>query len=261
MRTRLTTTRRHTLRLLTVALSASAAAACIPVAAARGGNRIVATPTYTPDDQQLIPRNWKETRVKLGASVDTLATLNFIQDLQRPKARIPFVMSMTFFAPHEAPLVTIGLYYEKGDNNGPAKNILAGSSFGLQRISDLDAPLRYDASQMLTEQSEKVTSDELGWFAQHRRSIVESMKSSPEGLALGKSWESNFTTRTRPPAGNPAALVITAGNYGGLQVPYPSSSNELSSSTSRAITYTAIMDIFGIAAPVAAQAMAHANGP
>lgn len=186
----------------------------IPVAAARGGNRIVVTPTYTPDDQQLIPRTWKETRVKLGASVDTLATLNFIHDLQRPKARIPFVMSMTLFAPHEAPLVTISLYYEKRDNNGTAKNILTGSSFGLQRVSDLDAPLRYDAAQMLTAESEKVTTDELVWLAQHRGS----MRSSPEGLAAGESWESNFTTRTRTPAGSPA-LVITAGNYEGPQVP------------------------------------------
>jgi hypothetical protein len=37
---------------------------------------------------------------------------------------------------------------------------------------------------------------------------------------LGSTCECNFTTRARPPAGTPAALVITNGTYGGMKVPY-----------------------------------------
>ena len=220
MRARQAITRRQILRLLTLALGSSAATACVPMASAYSGNRIVATPTYSPDHRQLIPSNWNETRVELGAGIEALAALNFIQDLERPKPSIPFITSMTFFAPREVPLVTIGLYYEKSDSNGPAKDIFTGATFGLQQISDLDSPLSLDVTQIKTVQSEKITQDQLGWFEQRRKSIVDAMRSSPEGLVLGKSCESNFTTRARPAADTPAALVINGGNYAGRQVPY-----------------------------------------
>jgi hypothetical protein len=220
MKARRQITRRQTLGLLTLALGSSAATACIHGSSANTGNRIVSTPTYSPDNRQLVPRNWNETRIKLGAGFDALATLNSIQSLQLPKLRIPFITSMTFFAAPEVPLVTIGLYYLKNESNRPAKDILTGGTFGLQQISDLDAPLSLDATQVLTVQSENITRDQLDWFEQHRKSIIDSMQSSPEGSVLGKSCECNFTTRARPPVNTASALVITGGNYAGTPVPY-----------------------------------------
>src|SRR5262249_19702940 len=125
-----------------------------------------------------------------------------------------------FFAPREVPLVTVGLYYEKSDDNNSAKDIMTSGTFGFQQIQDLDSPLRPDATQIKSVQSEKITNDQLAWFEQRRVSVVDGMKASPQVLTLSKTCECNFTTRARPPAAMPAALVITGGNYAGIDVPY-----------------------------------------
>lgn len=214
-------TRRRALVLFAMALASSSAAACLPSVHAQDGNRIVPLPTPTlAQDERLIPRNWKETRVRVGSNVNRLTALHFIPDLQLPQADIPYIQSMTFFAPAEVPLVSIGLYYEKNDQNGLAKNILTGPTFGLQHITELDTQFRFDTNALMTLQTERVTQEQLGWFEQHRQSIIDAMKSSAEGSMLGKTWDCNFTTRARPPTNTPAALVITQDGYSGLETPF-----------------------------------------
>jgi hypothetical protein len=192
-------------------------AAC---AAPAPGNRRVMLPTQTAEDDKLAPSAWKTTAIKVGEDVGRMAALHFIQDLQLPRPRLPFVTSMTFYAPRETPFVTIGIYYERNADNAQVRDILTSSAFGLQRITDPDSPLSFDPAELISVESEHVDSQHLEWFAAHRQSIVDAMRASPEGMALSKTYDSNFTTRPRPSSGEPVAMVITGGNYAGLQLPY-----------------------------------------
>ncbi len=215
-----TCSRREAVRVAAAAVVAGLASACIPAPAAPSGNQIRSAPTAVPDDDSLKPSRWRTTTVKIGGGFNALTALHFVQELQLPKARIPYVTSMTFYAPTEAPLVTIGLYYERGGDTQAAREVLTSSAFALQAITDLDAPLAYDADQIQTVQSGNISSDALGWFEQNRQAIIDAMKASAEGAALSKSYECDFTTKARPPANTPAALVIAGANYAGFQVPY-----------------------------------------
>ena len=206
--------RRQALGLTAAALGAGLVSAC---QAPSPGNRIVTTPTQTPADERLKPRAWKTTRVNVGAA--SVATLNLIQQLQLPDAKIPYLTSMTFFAPKEVPFVTIGLYYERNALSAPARQILTSSAFALQHIADLDSPLRYEPGQVETVQTTGASSDALSWFAANRQQIVEAMKNSAEGVAMSRLYDCDFTSKPRPPDDTPAALVIAGGNYSGTQVP------------------------------------------
>jgi hypothetical protein len=208
--------RRQALGLTAAALGAGLLSACQP---ASSGNRIIITPTETPADERLKPRVWKTTRVNVGAGAASVATLNLIQQLQLPDAKIPYLTSMTFFAPKEVPFVTIGLYYERNALSAPARQILTSSAFALQQISDLDAPLRYAPGQVETVQTTGVTGEALSWFAANRQQIVDAMKASAQGVALSRLYDCDFTSKPRPPDNTPAALVIAGGNYSGTQVP------------------------------------------
>ena len=209
-------TRRQACQLLFFGTAGVAAACAAPAA----GNRRVTLPTETADDRKLAPRSWKTTTINIGEDVARLASLHFVQDLQLPRPRLPFVTSMTFYAPREAPFVTIGMYYERNADNASVRDILTSSAFGLQRITDLDAPLTFDAADLISVDSEQVDREQLNWFAAHRQSIVDGMRASPEGMALSKTYDSNFTTRPRPPDGAPVAMVISGANYAGIQLPY-----------------------------------------
>jgi hypothetical protein len=212
--------RRQVCGLTVAALGASAVSACLPGPPIPRGNRIIATPTDSPADERLKPRLWNTTTVKVvGAGAAALATLNFIQDLQLPGANIPYLTSMTFYAPQEGQFVTIGLYYERNAQSGPARQILTSSAFVLQAISDVDAPLRYEPEHVQTIQSSGISGDALGWFAQNRQHIVETMQKSAEGTALSRVYDCDFSTKPRPPDSTPCALVIAGGNYAGIQVP------------------------------------------
>ncbi len=196
------------------------AAACAPASSVSLGNRIVTPPTLTPASQALTPSNWNTTTVPIGSSTDELTSLHFIQRLQIPTAQIPFITPMTFLAPKDVPLVMIGLYYERSDKSRAARDLLTGGAFGLQQITDLDWPLTYQPDQIKTVQSEKVTSEQLGWFSSHRVDLVQAMKSSARGAALGAHYDCDFTSRARPAANTPVALVVAGGNYGGAKVPF-----------------------------------------
>jgi len=212
--------RREALGLTVAALGASLVSACVPGPPTTRGNRILATPTHSLADERLKPSVWKTTTVKVGAGAEGLASLKFIQDLQLPDVSILYLTSMTFYAPKEGPFVTIGLYYERNALSGPGRRILTGPAFGLQAISDVDAPLKYESEQVATVQTMKASGDALGWFAENREHIVETMKQSAEGTALGRMYDCDFTTRARPPDNVPAALVIASGTYQGIDVPY-----------------------------------------
>lgn len=114
----------------------------------------------------------------------------------------------------------IGLYYERSDQSRAARDLLTGGTFGLQEITDPDWPLTYQADEIKTVKSENVTSSQLGWFSDHRMEFVHAMKSSSEGAALSAHYDCDVTTRARPAANTPAALVIAGGNYAGATVPY-----------------------------------------
>ncbi len=163
---------------------------------------------------------WKTTTIKVGEDFGRLASLHFIQDLELPQPRIPFVTSMTFYAPRDMPFVTIGIYYERNADNGQARNLLTSSAFGLQRITDANSPLTFDAAEIVSLESEGVDNQHLEWFAAHRQSIVDAMKASAEGMVLSKTYDSNFTTKPRPSPGTSVAMVITGGTYAGYQLPY-----------------------------------------
>ena len=208
--------RRQTLGLSAAALGSSVLSACLP---GSPGNRIVATPTETPTAERLKPRGWKTTRVTIGAGVGALATLNFVQDLQLPDARIPYLTSLTFYAPTEVPFVTIGLYYERNAQSAPTRQVLTSGAFALQAISDFDSPLQYEPEHVETVQTAGVTGDALGWFAANRQHIVEAMKGSAQGATLSKTYDCDFTSKPRPPDNTPSALVIAGGQYAGIQVP------------------------------------------
>ena len=62
-------------------------------------------PTESPDDNRLKPITSNSTTVKIGEDFGRLASLHFIQDLQLPRSRLPFVTSITFYAPGEIPIV------------------------------------------------------------------------------------------------------------------------------------------------------------
>jgi hypothetical protein len=212
--------RRQALGLLSSALGATIASACVPASPARQGNTIVAVSTESPEDERLVPRNWDTTTVKIGGDFSALAALDSIQTLQLPSSRIPYVTGMLFYAPKEAPLVTIGIYYERNQGSRPARDIFTGATFGLQEISDPSLPLKFEPGQIKTVDSEKVSGDQLQWFTDHRQSIVDAMRASATGSLLSKTFDSDFTSRARPPANTPSALVITGGNYAGFKVPY-----------------------------------------
>jgi len=196
------------------------ASACAPAGTAYLGNRIVTPPTLTPASQALTPSNWNTTTVPIGSSTDGVTSLHFIQRLQIPTAQIPFITAMTFFAPKDIPLVLIGLYYERSDKSREARDLLTGGAFGLQQITDPDWPLTYQPDQFKTVQSEKLTSDQLGWFSSHRVELVQAMKSSARGSALSAHYDCDFTSRARTAANTPAALVVAGGSYGGAKVPF-----------------------------------------
>jgi hypothetical protein len=182
------------------------------------GNRIVATATATSDSEQLKPKNWQTTEIQIGD--DFVAALNSVQSIELPVARIPFVTSMTFHAPKEAPVVMIGLYYQRDDQNRAAKEIMTGGTFALQRIMDPDAPLTFDASQIQNVQSANIQNEQLQLFEQNRLKMIDLMKASTPGQQLARTCDFNFTTRARPSDGSPAALVLTGGSYLGMAVPY-----------------------------------------
>jgi hypothetical protein len=115
------------------------------------GSRRVEPPTEGRDDRRLRPGTWKTTTVRIGQDFGELASLHFIQDLQLPGPRLPYVNSLTFYAPVETPLVTIGIYYEKSADNAQVREILTSSAFVLQRIVDPDSPLRFDAQQLISD--------------------------------------------------------------------------------------------------------------
>jgi hypothetical protein len=209
--------RRKAIGLTAAAAGASLVSACLP---SSRGNRILLTPTEVAVDERLTPRLWKTTRVKIGAGVSSLATLNFLQDLQLPDVKVPYLTSMTFYAPKQVPFVTIGLYYERNALSTSARDVLTSSAFALQAISDLDSPLKYESEHVQTVQTTGVSGDALAWFADNREQIVEAMRASAEGAALSRVYDCDFTSKPRPPDNTPAALVIAGAANGGVPVPY-----------------------------------------
>ncbi len=212
--------RRRVLVLATGAFGVAVVSGCTRVTPSLLGNRIVAPPTEGPADEQLKPRAWTTTLVKIGNDFGSVSSLDSLQSLQLPHPQIPFIARMTFHAPAEAPLVLIGLYYDRDDQNRPAMDIMTGGTFGLLRIADPDAPLTADSGEVESITSANVSAAELNWFEDNRVSMVDRMKSSAKGTLLGQNFDCNFTTRARPPAGVPAALVVTGGNYQGADVPF-----------------------------------------
>src|SRR5579864_2399499 len=208
--------RRRASLAIAATFGASIASACIR-ATQSPGNRIVATPAI-PDDDRLKPRNWKMTEVKIGDGVDALAALHFIQDLQLPTPTIPYLTSMTFYAPTEVPVVTVGLYYERTPDNRPVRDALTGYAFQLQQIADLDSPFTFDANGVPA--ADNLNGGQLDWFSENRQSIVNAMRDSAEGQALSARFDCDFTTRQRPPTSTPTALVVTRENASTLQLDY-----------------------------------------
>jgi hypothetical protein len=158
--------------------------------------------------------------VRIGAGVNQLAALHFLQDLQLPSHAIPYLKSMTFYAPKAVPFVTIGLYYERSADSRSVRDILTSSAFGLQQIQSLDTQFAYDANLIEMVQPRDMTNGQLDWFTQNRQRIVDSMRNCAEGTMLSKTYDCDFTTRRRPPENTPAALVVTHGNPAGVQVDY-----------------------------------------
>jgi hypothetical protein len=213
--------RRRALVLATGAFGVAALSACARPSPSLLGNRIVTPPTEGPVDEHLRPRAWKTTSVKIGSDYAAVPSVDSLQAPQLPHLQIPFIARMTFHAPAEAQLVMIGLYYDRSDQNRPAMDIMTGGTFGLLRITDPDAPLTADSGPVESVRSARVTAAQLDWFEDHRLSMVARMKSSAEGLLLTQRYDCNFTTRARPPAGTPAALVLTGGKYeGGEDLPF-----------------------------------------
>jgi hypothetical protein len=203
--------------LTAAALGAGLASACVPAPRIGRGNRVLAVPTPDPADEQLKPRGWKTSTIRIGSSFNALASLHFIQDLQLPGPPIPYVTSMTFYAPGELPLVTIGLYYEKGESQ-PIRDMMTSSALGFQPITDLDLPLRWDSGPGDADAS-ALTAEQLAWFGANRQAIVDAMRLSGQGAVLSKKYDCDFTTRLRPPTNIPAALVISGGARSGVQSP------------------------------------------
>jgi hypothetical protein len=199
--------RRQLCLVTAAALGAGLASACLPASSTARGNRVLPVPTPDPTDEQLKPRRWKTSTIKIGGSFNALASLHFIQDLQRPGPPIPFVTSMTFYAPSELPLVTIGLYYEKGESRA-TRDMLTSSALGLQPITDLDSPLHWSSGSDSADAS-ALTPEQVAWFAANRPAIVDAMRLSAQGEILSRKYDCDFTTRPRPPAKTPAALVIS----------------------------------------------------
>ena len=202
------------------AVGVTVAAGCVRPSASGTGSRIVTPPTEGPTDEPLKPRNWRTTSVKIGSDYTSLASLDSPQTLQLPSAQIPFIARITFHAPAEARLVMLGLYYDRSDQNPDAKNIMTGGTLGLLRISDLDAALTSSSGPVESVTSANVSTAELNWFMDNRLKMVEQMKSSAQGVQLSQTYDSNFTTRARPPDGTPCALVLTGGKYQGADVPF-----------------------------------------
>jgi hypothetical protein len=212
--------RRRALVLATGAFGVSVIAGCAPVTPSLRGNRIVSPPSEQPVDQQLKPRAWKTTTVRIGSDFAAVPSLDSLQTLQLPRLQIPFITRMTFHAPAEAPLVMIGLYYDRDDQNRPVMDLMTGGTFGLLRITDPDSPLTADSGQVESVAAANVSAAELSWFEDNRVNMVNGLKTCAKGLTLGQSFDCNFTTRARPPAGTPAALVLTGGKYQGADVSF-----------------------------------------
>jgi hypothetical protein len=130
---------------------------CVPLRSPGPGNRIVYPATPTRSEEELLPRFWKTTTVPIETSTNALTVLHFIEQLQVPKAQIPFVTSRTFYAPSEVPVVTIGLYYERSERSGASRALMTDSTFGFQEITDSDSPPRYDDDHIKTVKSERIT--------------------------------------------------------------------------------------------------------
>jgi hypothetical protein len=211
--------RRHAIAVLSAAFGASVVGACVRIPPSASGNRIVASPSAVVDER-LEPRNWKTTRVRIGASVDALATLHFIQDLQMPSRSIPSITSMTFHAPAEVPFVTIGLYYERSGLTASVRDRLTSSALDLQQIADPHTAFNIDINSIQSAQQPSPTPTQIEWFSQHRQAIVDSMKYSAEGMMLSNRYDCDFTTRRRPPADTQSAIVVTGENPSGLQLEF-----------------------------------------
>jgi hypothetical protein len=155
--------------------------------------------------------------LQIGGGFNALAALHFIQTLQLPGPPIPYVTSMTFYAPQRVQVVMIGVSYEKGVSRA-MRDMLTSSAFGLQQIVDLDSALHSEIGRSDVQAGDLPT-EQLDWFVDNRQAIVESMRLSAQGAALGKKYDCDFTSRLRPPAGNPAALVIAGGTQAGVHLP------------------------------------------
>jgi len=205
------------LTLAGATLGAGVASACVRASPASRGNQVVPVATSSPDDEQLKPRGWHMSKIKVGGGFNSLTSIHFLQNLQLPAPAIPYVTSMMFYAPEELPLVTIGLYYEAGSS--PAvHDILTSAALGLQPISDPDWPLHWD-TRRADPLAGDLSAEQLAWFKANRGSIVESMRQSAQGLLMSKKYDCDFTSRLRPPANTPAALVISGGTYSGVEFP------------------------------------------
>jgi hypothetical protein len=195
------------------------ASACVQPPAGQG-NRVVSVPLDNPDDERSKPAGWKTTMVNIGQSFNSLASLHFIQSLQVPRPTIPYITSMTFYAPRELPIVMIGLYYERSADSAPTRGLLTSSAFGLQRIGDPDVPLRFAPDQVESVQPSKFSPDQLNWFTENRQRMVDAMRGCAQGATLSKKFDCDFTSRPRPPASMPAALVVSDGSKSGSVTPY-----------------------------------------
>jgi hypothetical protein len=211
--------RRRVCTLAAAALGAGLASACLPQQPLARGNRVVDVPTPDPVDEQLKPRGWKTSTIRIGSSFNALASLHFIQNLQLPGPPIPYVTSMTFYAPSELPLVTIGLYYEQGASR-TIRDMLTSSALGFQPIMDLDSPLRWAIGHGDADaNAAALSAEQVAWFAANRQAIVDAMRLSGQGAVLSKKYDCDFTTRVRPPANAPAALVISGAARSGSASP------------------------------------------
>ena len=101
------------------------------------------------------------------------------------------------------------------------RDILTSASFALQPITDVDAPLRWEFGPNDLQVTD-LPAEQLSWFVDHRQAIVESMRLSAQGAALSKKYDCDFTSRLRPPANTPAALVIAGGRIQAFNSPAPS---------------------------------------
>jgi hypothetical protein len=165
-----------------------------------------------PPPDPLVPANWSETDIKINPNFHSLPNLPFLDRIQFPMVRIPFLRVATFYAPPELPDVTIGLYYQKDSQNLPIRRLLDTNIY-FYLLSDLNSAFSLNDTQVVDfprlKAQGKITEDQVFTYQANQPEVIANMEASSIHQQLAPSYDFDFITICRPDPGVPTVLAYS----------------------------------------------------